>query len=659
MKLLFPTSRLGLGGAETHIIGLAKALSDLGHTVTIVSAGGKLVSTLPPSVQHITLPLDKKDPLSLFRSLRGLYHLLQTEHFDVVHAHARIPAVLCHLLRRRQAFRLVTTAHLDFPRKAFGLFSRWGERTLAVSQDIKDHLIRTYHLSPDTIAVTVNGIDTEHFSPPPLSPAGDRLLHVSRLDRDRSQTAFLLLRIATVLQRQFPTFQLTILGEGEDLPALRAEAQTYDPQGHFLTIGGGVADPAPYLREATLFVGVSRAALEAMACGLPVILSGNQGYGGILTPETMAEAAATNLCCRGRPLPTETSLLTDLTALLSDHARATALGRFGRETVLRDYPFSRTASDCLALYAALPPLPTQVRNGILLCGYFGYGNTGDEAILTVQIADLRQEESSRPITVLSAAPRQTARTHGVKAIGRFALPAILRELNRCQTLLFGGGGLLQDDTSFRSLLYYTTLLHVAARMKKTIRIQANGIGPLHRTVSRRLVASALRHGVIQVRDRTSLALLRSLGLSRKLTVVSDSATALLPADNERISHLLRRYGLQAGQFAVIVPKGNARIPITLPSDITPVWIPFFPAEDRQACLRGMEDYPDSVLIEGLSPAEIRGLIGVSAWVLGMRLHALIFAETAGVPYHALGNNPKLMAFVRDRALPIPHPPLGK
>ncbi len=642
IKILFLTSRLAVGGAETHLVGLTNELIALGHTVTVASAGGDLVSALSREVSHRLLPLDRRDPLSCLRSLWGMARLIRENGCDVVHAHARIPALLAAILKRRFRFRLVTTAHLDFPRHGLGRLTQWGEKTLAVSQDIKDQLISVYRLPPDKISVTVNGMDTAHFSPSANAKDGLHLLHVSRLDKDRSLTAFLLLGIASRLKERFPDLRITVVGGGTDLPALRRLASFVDPARRYLTLTGAVCDPLPFLRDADLFVGVSRAALEAMSCALPVILSGNQGYGGILTPEGLSDAVDTNFCCRGSHLPTEDHLLRDLIALLSDSEMRRRLGAFGRETVLREFPFSRTATDCLALYESLPPIPSRKKGGVLLCGYFGYGNTGDEAILSASLHRLRNEAADRPITVLSAHPRKTAKEHGVKAIGRFSPLAVLRAMASCDTLLFGGGGLLQDETSTASLIYYTALLRLGALFGKERRLNGNGIGPLRRPASRRLVARRLRDCSVTVRDTASQLLLRELSVSA--TQAPDTALALPIAPQDRITHLLRRHRLEGKRFAVIVPKEGETAVFSLPQELIPVIIPFFPAEDRSVCLRFKERLPRAVLMEGLSPSEILGMIGQASFVLGMRLHALIFADRMGVPRRGIGQSPKITAY---------------
>ncbi len=642
MKILFLTSRLTLGGAETHIVGLAKTLSAWGHSVTVVSAGGRLTAALPDGVLHRTLPLDRKDPLSLCRSLQGMHHMFREETYDVVHAHARIPALLAAMLKRRFRFRFVTTAHLDFSVRGIGRLTQWGEKTLAVSQDIKDHLIAAYGVPPDTIAVTVNGIDTDHFIPPRCRQRGLHILHVSRLDRDRSLTAFLLLQIAPRLKERFPDLRITIVGEGTDLPALRRRAAATDPRDDYLTLTGGVDDPLPFLQDATLFVGVSRAALEAMSCAIPVILCGNQGYGGILTPDGLTEAVSTNFCCRGRSIPTEENLFRDLSSLLTDEKERCLLGAFGRATIETEFPFSRTAEDCLTLYRTLPPLPVRKKGGVLLCGYFGYGNTGDEAILSACLADRRREDPFRPITVLSARPRQTAKEHGVWAVGRFSLFSVIKAILSCDTVLFGGGGLLQDETSLLSLMYYTALLRLGKLFGKRMCLIANGIGPLKRRVSHRLVARALRGCMVTVRDGVSLALLRDLGITAALA--PDTALSLPPARKDRLSHLLRLYGLSPKQYAVIVPKKGGETMFSLPLGLVPVIIPFFPAEDRNVCLLWKKHLPHAVMMEGLSPSEILGVIGQASLLLGMRLHALIFADRMGVPRRVLGGHPKLIGY---------------
>lgn len=672
MKILMVTDRLGIGGAETHILSLAKGLQEEGHHLTLVSSGGVLADRC--GLSHDTLPLDQKDPFSLFSARRGLKKLLKKEKFDIVHAHARLPAILLAHLQKHLPFRLVTTAHLPFPCRGLGRFSRWGEKTLAVSQDIKDHLIAAYHLAPDNIAVTINGIDTRHFAPSPsYRREGRNLLHISRLDDDRSLTAFLLLSTVTHLRKQEPTYTLTIVGSGTCFAALKQEANRLDPEGRFLFLVGAAEDPLPYLQRADAFIGVSRAALEAMACALPVILSGDEGFLGLLTPQNLTEAREGNLCCRGHDKPTAAALAASIEALFQQElSERQALGSFGRQTVLRHHSIRRMVSEAVTLYTSLPPRPAPKETGVLLAGYFGYGNTGDEAILQAEIAALRKYRPSLPIAVLSAAPKRCAATHHVKAIHRFSLLGILRLLSSRPQVIFGGGGLLQDSTSLRSLLYYCALLRLAARFHCEITAYALGIGPLERPLSRRLVRSTLQKvTLLSVRDNRSYALLRGIACEKPILFSEDPAALLLPTDPERLSYLLRRYRLSPRSFFLLCPKRSKhRDEVSLCRELRElcrhyqsqglqaVLLPMFPMEDLPLCRAIAGSARELLLIETLSPAEVRALIGAASFVLSMRLHALILATAAGVPCYTPAGDRKTEDFLRERGkasfiLPIP------
>ena len=154
-----------------------------------------------------------------------LREAIARERPDGVHAHARIPAFLCGTLCRRMKVPFVTTAHWVFDtRGALRYLTNWGERTVAVSEDIKAYLIREYGLNAEHITVTINGIDTEKFSPRldgagvltefDLNPARPVLSYVSRMDEDRALVAEQLIEIAPELDRAIPGIQLLIAGGG-------------------------------------------------------------------------------------------------------------------------------------------------------------------------------------------------------------------------------------------------------------------------------------------------------------------------------------------------------------------------------------------------------------------------------------------------------------
>ena len=167
MKVLMVTMRMDIGGAETHILELCRAFVRRGISVSVASSGGVYVTELEKlGIPHITLPLAQKTPSALLKASRGLSALFQKEKFDIVHAHARIPAFLCGKLHKKYGFRFVTTDHLDFRlTPLLKKLTDWGEFTFAVSEDLRRYLLRNFSVNPEHIALTVNGIDTERFAP--------------------------------------------------------------------------------------------------------------------------------------------------------------------------------------------------------------------------------------------------------------------------------------------------------------------------------------------------------------------------------------------------------------------------------------------------------------------------------------------------------------
>ncbi len=155
--------------------------------------------------------------------------------------------------------------------------------------------------------------------------------------------------------------------------------------------------------------------------------------------------------------------------------------------------------------------PTRVTTSVLLCGYYGEHNLGDDALLAALLAQL--PPSVTPL-VTAFDQDQIARQHGVASVNRRSLRAVLDGLRRCRALVLGGGSLLQDSTSFRSLLYYAALITAARLQGKPVLLWAQGLGPLRRRRSRALVRLLLPLASgITWRDSASAQLSRQLGVA--------------------------------------------------------------------------------------------------------------------------------------------------
>lgn len=297
---------------------------------------------------------------------------------------------------------------------------------------------------------------------------------------------------------------------------------------------------------------------------------------------------------------------------------------------------------------------------IVISGYYGFGNTGDEAVLAGILATFQQLAIDAEVTVLSAAPQHTCSQHpGVKSIHRYHVLDLIRAIRRCDLLISGGGSLLQDATSVRSLCYYLFVLRLARLFGRKAMIYAQGVGPLLRESSKRFVATELNAvRAITVRDEDSKALLESIGVRVPVRVVADPSL-LVPPDLAAADGVLARYGLTDKEFIAVsvrpwadhagwLPEardGLRRVAEEIGTQL--VIIPMQESEDLELC----SDLDAGIVLREISGVRaVKGVIARSSLVVGMRLHSLIFAASEGVPFVPIVYDPKVSSFAAT-ALP--------
>lgn len=678
MKILMALMGLNIGGAETHVLELALELTRQGHQVVIASNGGVYVELLEKSgVRHISVPMDQRDPVKMARSLTLLKRAIRQEQPDIVHAHARIPAFLCGILQRRMGFPFITSAHWVFAvTPLLRRITDWGDRTVAVSEDIKTYLMTQYQVPEDQIHVTINGINTDTFSPAQDHPElkgelglgdGPVIGLVSRLDESRALAAEKLLEAMPALLTEYPEAQLLLVGGGDKEDALRAAAGEINRRAGrtAVVMTGPRTDIAELLSLCTVFVGVSRAALEAMAEEKPVILAGNEGYLGLFTEKQLESAQESNFCCRGCPPVTAEALARDISALLAaSPEERNALGAYGRRVILDFYSVTRMTADYLTAYDRL--LHTQKPVEAVISGYYGYDNLGDDAILYAISRQLSTLEPPVRLTVLSQRPAETAACYGLRAVSRFSPIAVLRAIRKSDLLISGGGSLLQDRTSTRSVRYYLGVIRLAQLLRKPVFLYANGIGPLSREKNRRRVCKCIDScSGVTLRDSDSLLELRTLGVTRQdILVTADPAFTLsgddrglqrlaalgIPTDGPMLGVSLRRVpGIEAQipQFAALFDRIYREHGKTL------VFFVMQERMDRELSRAVMDqmEAPAYLASSPMDPAGMLSMLRCMDAMVSMRLHTIIFAARERVPTVGCVYDPKITAFLQMLGLP--------
>lgn len=305
---------------------------------------------------------------------------------------------------------------------------------------------------------------------------------------------------------------------------------------------------------------------------------------------------------------------------------------------------------------------------LVISGYYGFGNAGDEAMLAAMIEALTQAAPEAVITVLSGNPAQTRRCHGVQALHRLDYPGIISALRDSDLLISGGGSLLQDVTSDRSLYYYLSIIMLAQKCHVPVMLYAQGIGP----VRGRLAQAATRYignmaDLITVRDEGSRQELRRLGVCQPpVEVTADPVLALNPVDKGIGRALLKQRGVEPGVTPLVglavrewQDWGHYKNVLAQAADelvrryrARLLFLPMQQREDGQAAAKvASRLHAPAVILPGeYNTTELLSIVGNLDLLLGIRLHALIFAAIMGVPFVALSYDPKVDRFMASLGL---------
>lgn len=640
------TDRMDGGGAETHIAQLIRSLQRSGCEVSLISSGGRVADDLShDGITCYRAPMNSHDPFVWMRLRRWLRRLILDEGFDILHAHARIPALLIRGLCKGRVTEIVTVHAHFHTDPILARLCNWGTHTVAVSEDLRAYVCDAYGVAAERVRVISNGVDCQRFTPSKKRDEAPVILFASRLDADCARGAELLCEIAPSLFQCFPHLRIRIAGGGNALERIRALADSVNRSAgtKLIEVCGWVSDMPSLLQESHIFVGVSRAAMEAAACGCAVILCGNEGYGGILSSAHADRAMLSNLCCRGFPLPTAEALEADLLTLLNDPQKCVQLGTECRALVKTHFNADTMCRETLALYNEIRPVKKTVR--LTVGGYFGCGNTGDDAILLGFLSTLQKIAPHVEVTALTASVRQCRRRFGIRCVNRKNPIAVRLTLARTHLFLCGGGSLLQNLTSNRSLSYYLALLRLSVRLRKISVLYAAGIGPLIGKTARRRVArtlSACRY--VSLRDSGSFRLLTAIGVdAAKLHQAADPALLLpCPPHNRGTAILWEQNVPERDHYLCVVLRGGASCALTRNLIVAAVrmicqrhgFYPLFPIFDRkhdEKDSRAAAEKVDGKAIFLREPTDATAVLSLCDAAVTMRLHALILATAAGIP----------------------------
>ena len=686
MKILMALNGLDIGGAETHVVELSKEIKRRGHEVIMVSSGGIYQKEVEEAgIPHYTVKLTSRSPADMSKAKKQLRKIIETQKPDIVHAHARIPGFLLNSVHKenKKAFVFVTTAHWTFDTSFLvKSLTRWGEKTLAVSDDLKKYLLKYYpEVKEDNIYISINGIDGGKFNKNTdgskvakefgLTEGARRIVYVSRLNPAVCAPAYGLIENIAKLDKAVPGIEVIIVGDGDCYADMKEKAKkANDALGRrALIMAGPRTDINEIHANAEVCVGVSRAILEPMLMEKKCVVAGQEGYIGILTPDKLDTAIKCNFTCRGCDKFDADIMTKDIIQLFEmNDEQSKQVTDYGKYVVEKHYSVKKMAEDNLAMYYdAL----RDCRCEAAILGYYGYGNSGDDALLQAVINDMKEQDFAFTPIILSHDCEKERKAYGAECVDRFNIKQVNRAFKKTRMLILGGGSLIQDITSTKSLVYYLWCIKRAKKLGCKVMLYANGIGPLTKQGNIKRAAKVLDSvDVITLRDEESMELLSKMKVTRpKISVTADPAFSLnvdeySPEEAQKLLGTKSKYVcMSVRNWTDISDKfvndfASMTDYIAEKYNVVPIFIPMqydrdIGVSEKIAALMSKKAF---VVKEKLNPIQLINIIKGAEAVFAVRLHMLIFAAAAGVPAFGIEYDPKVGSFQKYINQPYSIPP---
>jgi polysaccharide pyruvyl transferase CsaB len=616
---------------------------------------------------------------NLFRILRQIEAMIHKDGYDLIHCHGARGNLMGAMLSHRVKLPTVSTVHSDyrldylgrpFSRLTYGVINSIALRLLdfriGVSDAMVDLLI-SRGFNPERLFSIYNGLDV---TPRPVAMTREAFFHSVGLEADDScvvvgiaarlnpvKDIATLIRAFAKAYASANSLRLLIAGDGAERDMLCRLAKELGVS-HAVCFAGWIEDTDTFYRSIDINTLTSlsetfpyaltegaRAALPTISShvgGVPYLI--DHGVNGFLFPVGDTDALASNLI-----------------TLANNPQLRKQLGTRLFEKAKKEYSLEVTVSRQLEIYQKM--LSWKKREEILICGAYGKGNAGDDAILLAILSELRTLNPDFSFHVLSRNPKETRLNYRVNALYTFHFPKIVRRMRHAALYINGGGSLMQDITSWRSLWFYLWTLRAAKRRGCCVLMYGCGIGPIHSPKNRLLAARTIEKYVdaITLRDPHSLQELKDMRVSApEISLSSDPTVTLRAAAPEIIDSVFQNQNLD--------PNGNYIAFIVRPwigfddkvsefaaaaayayqtYGLIPIFFPIEPRLDISAAkkITALLTIPHHLFSDHYSAEQTIGFLSRMQTVVSMRLHGLIFSAGQGVPLIGVVYDPKVSSFL--------------
>ena len=287
-------------------------------------------------------------------------------------------------------------------------------------------------------------------------------------------------------------------------------------------------------------------------------------------------------------------------------------------------------------------------------GYYGFGNMGDDTVLCRITQKLKEKNPNVRIAVIAEHKELSEKRYGVSCIGRFDISGIIRAMRGAGVFVLGGGSLFQNETSSRSLLYYTFMVRLAGLLCKSVYIYANGVGALRGDFAYRITRKALRCADrISVRDPDSFNLVSKMcGGEGRAVLSADPVFLKEPVKKSEAQKLPGGDILRGKRYFALSLRETLRqeeLPLGEIVDfckayerrgLLPVFVPMQESHDGALCRRAAAEC-GGIVINCADSTELLSLLSCAEFAVGMRLHFLLMSLMSLCPTVALSYDCKI------------------
>lgn len=676
-----------VGGAKTHVLYLLK---ELGKHIDV-----KLISLRPGSfandARSMGIDVTVVKSGNILSDIKNVTEIIRDGGYDIIHSHGAKANMFSLSASRRLGLPTVTTVHSDYKldymhslykRLSIGLTNsialRFMGNYIAVSRNFKEMLVNR-NFNPSDIFVLYNGMD---FSAPAVEYSRKSLLEKYHLDIKEGdiivgiaarlypvKSIATIVKAAKLVKDRNPNVKFLIGGDGEDRKQLENLSKNLNLTDTVFFLGW-MDDPNELMSSVDISV------LTSISESFPYsILEGarfrkatiSSNVGGI--PDLIDNGVNGCLFNPGDYFKFSEFIL----ELSADDEKRRVMGEKIYERAIKDFSVECMARTQLDIYSGILRKEAAVHTGqklydVIISGYYGFQNIGDDAMLMSIINDLRKFKHDIRILILSNIPSGTTKDFNAASISRINPFRVFGAMKNARAFIYGGGNLLQDNTSTRSLLFYLGTVLLAKKLKLKVMFYANGIGPLKKKINRLLTKKIINMvDVITLREELSYSELKHMDISKpRILLTADSALTVMDSGNEiNPESVLKTLGIDAKLrligFSLRKYPGHEKFEhekyenviarladhMAAKFGLFPIFIPMQYPDDIPILenVAAKMNEKSHVIKDKLNVFETYGIISRMDMLVGMRLHALIFSAGAGVPMMGLVYDPKIEGFL--------------